>query len=192
MSAPDSEISVQYRVGFGNYVAFFGAWLKRSLFDRVSRRRLLVYAGILGVVQGGAMSMLALPLLVGGLPGPVFWAIIAITLVVTSFIYAAIFVFILGPLLQFLWHTGRYLFNPKVEQTVSLSTAGLTKTLVDAETTTTWRTVTALVETRKTLLLFTSRNAAMIIPKSAFASGEEADQFVAAARHHWEDAHSIF
>jgi hypothetical protein len=192
MSVPDSEMTVRYRVGLGNYVAFFGAWIKRTLFDKTNRRRLLIYAAGIGVVQAIGVSSIVKLMQDSYMPELIFWAMIAVVLVVTSFIYAAIFVFVLAPLLQFLWHIGRYLASPKPEQTVALSADGVTKHTLDTETTTAWRGVTVFVETRKTVLLFTGRNAAMIIPKSAFASSEDADRFTVAARHHWEDAHSIF
>lgn len=188
MSVPASEMTVRYKVGFGNYVAFFGSWLKRSLFDRTSHRRFLIYSLVAAALLAFSMWQHA----TGFITSSLGWIFVVVSIVITALLCAAILVFILGPLLLFIWHTGRYLFNPKVEQAVSLSSAGITKTSADNETTTEWRAVTAFVETRKTVLLFTGRNAAMIIPKSAFSSPGDADRFTAAARHHWEDAHSIF
>ncbi len=193
----DPAFQVTYRVGMANLNAFFGTWLKRTWFDRTSRRRFLLYWAIVTALIGiGLRSFIAdkhmwqsdlvINLIGGALGGIAFLLYSAvITFVLTQ---------VLGPPLIYLAQTATFAFGPMRKRVSRLraTPVGVDKTTDETESRTKWRDFTAVVETKRTVLLFTSRNSATIVPKSAFASPSEADAFAAFAKARWKEAHSVF
>jgi len=181
----DPAFEVTYRVGMANLNAFFGTWLKRTWFDRTSRRRFLLYWAIVTALIGiGLRSFIAdkhmwqsdlvINLIGGALGGIAF------------LLYSAVITFVLtqalGPPLIYLAQTATFTFGPM----------GVDKTTDETESRTKWRDFTAVVETKRTVLLFTPRDSATIVPKSAFASPSEAEAFAAFAKAQWKEARSVF
>ena len=113
-------------------------------------------------------------------------------LAVCGCVTAFILTFLVGPIFTYLAQLATFILGPMRKRTSVLkaSPAGVDKITGDIESQTKWRDFAAVVETKKTILLFTSRNAATIVPKSAFAA--EAEAFAAFAKARWEDAHSTF
>lgn len=195
MSEPYFDVT--YRVGFGNLNAFFGAWLKRTWFDRTNRRRFLLYWAVIAALIGfGLRSMmtsrdfwradLMVNLISGVLGGVVF------------LLYTAVIAFVLtqvlGPPLIYLTQAATFIFGPLRKRTSQLraDAAGIDKTTNGVAGQTKWRDFTDVVVTRKTVLLFTNRNCATIVPKSAFTTPAEAEAFAAFAHAQWTDARSVF
>ena len=68
---------------------------------------------------------------------------------------------------------------------IEISDSGITKSSEVTRIEIKWAGIYDVTETRKTILLFTNRKCALIVPKSAFASAEEATIFTTAARNYW-------
>jgi len=111
----DPAFEVTYRVGMANLNAFFGTWLKRTWFDRTSRRRFLLYWAIVTALIGiGLRSFIAdkhmwqsdlvINLIGGALGGIAF------------LLYSAVITFVLtqalGPPLIYLAQTATFTFGP--------------------------------------------------------------------------------
>jgi hypothetical protein len=54
-----------------------------------------------------------------------------------------------------------------------------------------WSAVYYLVETKKSLFIFTNRNCAMMIPKAGFADLDQANAFWSAAQIYWQQARAV-
>jgi len=194
----DPVFDVTYRVGFDNLNAFFGVWLNRTWFDRTSRRRFLLYSlGILGLLLLGMYPILS---------GSHFWpsdeiginaafgVFATVCLCLTCAFFGFVLVFIVGPFMTYGAQLLVFAVGPMPRRIsrVRATTAGVDKTTGESSAVTKWRDFTSVVVTRKTVLLFTNRNCAAIIPKSAFASPAEAEAFAAFAKAQWTEAQSIF
>lgn len=185
----------EYRISFGNQSAFVWAWLRKNWLGKKNRQRFVLYTGIIGLLMLFSIAP-AYGQMFTGLGNYLIWSAIFmfLTLGIGSALMAGIMVFILGPLLIFVWQSVSYLFSPalKRRQTVSLSTSGLTKHVGESSSQLEWTQIFDLVETAGTLLLFTNSNCAMIVPKSAFASPDEAERFTKAVQSNYASAKSIF
>lgn len=193
-----TTFDVTYRVGFAGMNAFFGAWQKRTWFDRTNRRRFLLYSGvILALAIFGARSFLS---------RPTFWphhqlglnliygAVFLLTSAIGCALVAFVLIFFLSPLLTYCAQLVSFVFGPMRRRTSRLraTATGIDKTTGSVESRTKWHDVTAVVETKKAILLFTNRNCAAIVPKSAFSSPEDAQAFADFAKAQWDDAQSVF
>jgi hypothetical protein len=185
----------EYRISLCDQSAFLLTWLKRNWLGKTNRQRFLLYTGIICLLMLFGMAPSYSQLFSGAGDYFVLLAIfMALGLAIGSAIMAAIMVFVLGPILIFVWQTISYPFGlmPKRIQTVSLSDSGLTKYVGETSSLLEWPAIFHLVETRTILLFFTNANCAMIVPKNAFATPENADQFAKAAQAHYASAKSIF
>lgn len=192
-----AAFEVTYRVGMSNLNAFFGTWLKRTWFDRTSRRRFLLNWAIVTALIGiGLRSFIAdkhmwqsdlgINLIAGALGGIAFLLYsAAITFVLTQ---------VLGPPLVYLAQTAAFVFGPTRRRISHLraDAGGIDRRADGVSSQTKWRDFTAVVETKNSVLLFTHRNSATIVPKSAFASPAKAEAFAAFAKAQWNEAHSVF
>ncbi len=191
----DPVFEVTYRVGIGNLNAFFGAWWKRTRFDKVNWKRLGLYA--LGIE---AMMLFATwPTLTSQIVAASFFdderrIILGILELTGSLVLALPLVFAVGPALTYAVQLATFTFGPMRRRVSHMraTTAGIDKTTGDIASQTKWRDFTGIVVTRKTVLLFTNRNCAAIVPKSAFASPAEAEAFAAFATAQWAEAQSVF
>ena len=190
----NTVFEINYRVGFGNLNAFFGAWWKRTWFDKTSWTRFAIYSLMVEVL----MLVSTWPTLTGQAVDSLFRPGLAIDLGIVELIGALVFafllVFLVGPLLTYAAQMAAFAFGPMRKRLTRLhaTATGVDKNTGAVESLTRWRDFTRVVETKKTVLLFTHRNSATIVPKSAFASPAEAEAFAAFARAQWEDARSVF
>lgn len=196
MSEPVFEVT--YRVGLGNLNAFFGAWLKRTWFDRTNRRRYLLYSlGTLGLLLLGIYPFISSSHFwpSGGLGIDVaFGAFAILFLCLACGFFGFVLVFFVGPFMTYVAQLLVFALGPMRKRTSHMraTTAGIEKKTGETESATKWREFTGVVVTRKTVLLFTNRNCAAIVPKSAFTTVAEAEAFAAFAQKQWADAQSVF
>ncbi len=191
MSEPVFEVT--YRVGMGDLNAFFWAWWKRTRFDKANWKRFTVYAlAIVGLLIFSLKSWISKSYTVGF--GPFFTVYITVFFAVFGLLTALALTFVVGPLLTYLLQLAAFAFGPMRHRVCHLraTNTGLEKTSKAVESQTKWRDFAGVVDTRRTVLLFTNRNCATIIPKSAFASPTEAEAFAAFAKAQWEDARTVF
>ena len=184
-----------YRIGFGNYNAFFGAWVKRGFF---TKRRLFMWLGLAFVMMffsiGGVQLLLSQINKTGQMPAGtfngLFWGIMAVATIVTSLLFSAFIVYVLTLPVIYMLQVAAFLVGGLRRRTqgIAVSAQHVTKTVDEAVSETPWPGVHTIVSTRQTILIFTSRNSAMVIPKSAFDTPEGADRFVVAAQHFWLEA----
>lgn len=193
MSDPIFEIT--YRVGFGNLNAFFGAWWKRTWFDGTSWKRFGLYTLGITVLHIVALhSYLAKPIFHVPVWDYIMQIVMGIVAVLISAAYAFILVFLLAPLFTYLAQTIVFAFGPirKRVSHLKADTAGINKTTDEIASQTKWRDVAGVVVTKTTVLLFTHRNSATLIPKSAFATPAQAEAFAAFAKAYWTEAQLVF
>ena len=114
--------------------------------------------------------------------------------IVLSAVYAFILVFLLSPLVTYLAQLAVFAVGPMRRRTTDLKVDanGIDKITGAVESRHKWSDFIHLAETRKTVILFSGRNSATIIPKSAFASPAEAQALTAFAQAQWTDARSVF
>lgn len=191
----DATLSSQdYKIGLGNYNAFFGAWLKRGFFTR--QRLYLWFAVTVGIIgmgfyqmRGhlGTFSFVKHP----GLSFEIF--LLGVSFVVGSLVYllfSALIVYGLSALLTYVSQLIGFLLGSATRrpQTVTITPHAVTKYIGDASSTLAWSNIARVVATRRSVLLFTGRNSAIIVPKRAFDTPEAADAFAASAQHFWTEA----
>lgn len=185
----------EYGISFGNQSAFFWAWLKKNWMGKKNRQRFFLYSGILCLLTLFSMTSSYKEILTGVGNNFIWFAMfMLLAFGISSALMAGAMVFLLGPLLIYVWQSVSYVFGSasRRRQTVHLSAAGLTKYVGESSSHLEWSRVFDLVETRGALLLFTNPNCAMIIPKSAFASSELAEQFAKEAHANYANSKSIF
>ncbi|MDV6332612.1 YcxB family protein [Asticcacaulis sp. 201] len=183
-----------FRIGFGAQSAFFAAWLRKNGFGKTARRRFLAYTGIVTLLM-----VFGIGANVPGLQSITYTVVfVYILLFIVSLIigalFAAIMIFLIGPIVVWVWMAVSYLIGPwpKRTQRLRLTDTRVIKQVGESEYSLTWKEVFDLVETRKTLLIFTQRNCALIVPKLAFDTPEASQAFVAYAKARWMDAKSVF
>jgi hypothetical protein len=186
-----------YKIKFENYQSFMGYWLKTNLFHKVNRNRFFIYTVLIAAMLGFSM----LPIMntafkdTGSFIGTepllaLYLAIFAIIILLFSALFAAILVYLLGPILIYGMQTAMFLFGPlrKRVNSIELSEEGIRKVSENKTSELTWPAVYNVVETRKSILVFTDRKCALIVPKSAFASKDASENFVSAAKSYWTAA----
>ena len=185
---------IEYKITIETFNDFFGAWLKRNLFARHRLKITALFAVallVIAVVTGWRTFQLMI--IEPNLP---LWLKISELVVflsaeaVFAFLVVAIPVYILSPIVSYLWLVLMFIIGPvrKRVNTAEISEQGITKTYEMHGHTTPWSAVYDLVETKKSLLIFTNRNCAMMIPKRAFSAPEAADAFFIAACTFWKRA----
>ncbi len=193
MSEPVFDVT--YRVGMRDLNAFFGVWWKRTRFDKTTVKRFAVY--------GLAITIMHIIALRSFITQPTFhnlaWdlalmAAMGVAALLLSAIYAFIIAFLLSPLIIYLAQLVIFIIGPARQRTIHLEvdTAGVEKTAGAIESQARWRDFSAVDATKETVLLFTGRNSATIVPKSAFATPAEAEAFAAFAQAQWREARSVF
>ncbi|ESQ75620.1 YcxB family protein [Asticcacaulis sp. AC402] len=181
-----------YRIAWPNYHDFVLAWVARFTLSRSNMIRFAVYAVIMAAVT-------LVPFLWGtslDAEGVVFFGVpveagmrglFIVTGLMTSFGFAAIFAFVIGPVFAYLWQSAAFLVRSPTTSTLTLSQTGLIKAGAHGETA--WSDVADVRETTATILIFTGSNHALIVPKAAFATPEAAETFFASAQSAFLRAH---
>lgn len=188
---------IGYRITFETFNGFFGAWLKHNLF---TRRRLiftLVFTATLIAIT--IITCWRTFAIIASEPNlPIWWtipifAVAAIVMFLFCFLIIAIPMYILSPLVSYLWLIVTFLLGPvrKRINSAEVSQQGISKSFEQHNHLTPWHTVYDLVETKKSLLVFTTRNCAMMIPKAGFTNLDLANAFWSAARTYWQQARAI-
>lgn len=183
-----------YKITFETFNGFFGAWLKRNLFIRHRFTVTLTFTAVLMIIVAvTGRQMLGLMI---NEPNMLLWikilelSLLFVLEAMLSFVIVAIPVYILSPIVSYIWLAISFMIGPvrKRANTANVSVEGITKSYATYSHTTPWSAVYDLVETRKSLLIFTNRNCAMMIPKRAFETPEAAQAFFAAASTYWHRA----
>ena len=183
-----------YRIGFGAQSAFFAAWLKKNGFGKIARRRFLIYTGIVALLLALGIGANIPGLQSVNVVSAFLYIILFIVSLIIGALFAAIMVFLIGPIVVWAWMAVSYLIGPwpKRTQRLRLTDTQVIKQVGETESGLTWKGVFDVVETRKTLLIFTRPNCALIVPKQAFDTPEASQAFVAYAKARWMDAKSVF
>ena len=102
--------------------------------------------------------------------------------------------YVLSPVMSYVVQLFSFVFGPMRRRTNSIrvDTGGFHKTANDELNTLEWSHVHEVVATKSSILIFTNRNCAVMVPKSAFATPDAADAFAQSAIRYWTDAKSIF
>lgn len=193
MTATDLS-ATDYKIGFGTLNAFFWAWVKRNNF---SKRKLIVML-ILAVLMALVAFLPMLPALVKDFhdsPFPLLLSGIFILFSGIVFVLmSSIIMYVLSPIMSYVVQVFSFVFGPMRRRTnsIRIDTAGLHKTSDGQLSEFAWFKVHEVVDTRSSVLIFTNRNCAVMVPKSAFATPEAADIFARSAVEYWTDAKSVF
>jgi hypothetical protein len=110
--------------------------------------------------------------------------------IVTAVILAYIvFIFLLHLMMSLLLYMSRGK-NPGVltTHTVTLNENGIDSVSATSNSHQTWSTVVEVRRSRKFIMIYTQQHAAHLIPISAFASREAADEFYSFAPNSWKDS----
>lgn len=183
-------LSATYRVDIPTLHAFFFAWFKRNNF---TRRKL----GVMAILTLALFAISVWPMLPGLFPSnasPVErtagMIIIGATLV-SGLIFSALVMFVVSPVLSYIVQMAGYAFGPlsRTSRYAEISQAGIRNNR-DAEFQA-WTQVHEVIETRKAILIFTNRNCAIMVPKSAFTTPEAANGFATAAQTYWQDSRTV-
>ncbi|MBW8881671.1 MAG: YcxB family protein [Asticcacaulis sp.] len=173
-----------YGVGFGNYCTFLWIWLKGFVASRSNLIRFAVYAAAIAAMFLWSWP----PIIVDGVEQPrdtTFWATAIGAGLVGGLLFGAMAAYLLAPVLIFLWQAIGYLFGPLRHATSQVTVSPDAVIKDHSSPGTPWNAVHAVTETRNTVLIFTRPNGALIIPKSAFASPDDAQAFYQAAESWW-------
>ena len=129
---------------------------------------------------------------------PIWWkiptfAFMAVAMLLFSFLIVAIPMYVLSPIVSYLWLVITFALGPvrKLTNTAEISQQGISKSFEQHNHVTPWSAVYDLVETKKSLLIFTNRNCAMMIPKAGFATIEQVNAFWSAAQNYWQKARAV-
>ncbi|MGN6423906.1 MAG: YcxB family protein [Asticcacaulis sp.] len=92
--------------------------------------------------------------------------------------------YIITPVLTYIHGVTQFAFGKavKVQHNLSISGEGVTKSSQLATVSIPWTSLYAIDETRSTILFFTNRRCAIMLPRTAFASFADSEGFLAAAR----------
>jgi hypothetical protein len=169
----------KFKLTLRDFSAFYAVWRKRNILFQTEARRLGLYMFLLAAVLlwNSRANMLSPDLSFGMKGATIVFYVIAIFLF--ALLLAAFLAFIISPAMIYIWQAVRFLIGPvgKYPQTLKASLEGIVKTVNETSHTTAWADVSDFVETKKTLLIFTGKNSAFIVPRSAFASDESAADF---------------
>ena len=191
----ETELSAtDYRIGFGTLNAFFWTWVKRNNF---SRRKLIVM-----LILAAAMAVMAVmpvaPLIVAAFrdrTAPLILSAVFGVFAILWFLFvSSVIMYLLSPALSYIVQVFSFIFGPMRRRinSVRIDPAGVLKTSNGEPNALGWNQVHEVVATKSSVLIFTNRNCAVMIPKSAFASREAADAFAQSAVKYCTDAKSVF
>jgi hypothetical protein len=104
----------------------------------------------------------------------------------TGLVYLILFLMLLLYLLVILFNLRGS--NPTVftSHTVTISDKGVTEITPVSHSEQTWNSVHDIQHNRDFIFLYMQRNAAHVIPRSAFSSSENAEIFLTQAKKHWK------
>ncbi|WP_189485759.1 YcxB family protein [Asticcacaulis endophyticus] len=180
-----------YKIKSENLTDFFTVWLKKHYFDKNLWRKLWISSAIIIAI----MMFVTVPILttmtsdLNDYPwlGPI---VIFFTILITCLaclLMTAAFLFVASPLINYLTQLLIFVISPvsRRENQVEITSSKLFKSSGNKDSETDWAKIYDVSETRKTILLFYNKNSAIIIPKSAFDSSDDADVFAKASSKHW-------
>ena len=191
----DTDLSAtDYKIGFGTMNAFFWIWVKRTNF---SKRKLIVML-ILAVLLAVTSFLPMVPALVKDfrdLPYPLLLVGILILLGGLMFVLmSSIIMYVASPIMSYAVQVFSFVFGPMRRRvnSIRIDKGGLHRTSNGEPSALGWNEVHEVVATKSSILIFTNRNCAVMVPRSAFASREAADTFAQGAVKYWTDAKSVF
>jgi hypothetical protein len=107
---------------------------------------------------------------------------------------SSIIMYVLSPLLSYAVQLFSFVFGPMRRRvnSIRIDKVGFHRTSNGEPNALGWNEVHEVVATKSSILIFTNRNCAVMVPKSAFTNRETADAFAQAAVTYWTDAKSVF
>ncbi len=154
------------------------------------------------LILAGGMAVLAimpaLPLLITDFRDgtiPLVMTVFFTVFGALSFLFvSSVIIYVISPVLSYVVQLITYIFGPlpRRKNSIRIDYEGLHKTSNGQASDFAWNKVHAVVDTRSSILIFTNRNCAVMIPKSAFATHDAADAFAQKALEYWTDAKSVF
>jgi len=187
--------SENYRLTFTTFNSFFLAWMKSGFFTRT---RFYIWFGLaitLAVVTFWQTRQVATQMFsdmnamaAGG--AAIFWLLMFVFTIIFYLLLSGIFVYMFSALLTYAAQAIGFALGSLRHrvQSVTVAQDGLVKQVDNAPHDICWANVVKIVDTKRVVLFFTGRNSATIVPKTAFASAEDADAFSAAAVSYWTGA----
>lgn len=169
----------QFKLTLRDFNTFYGEWRRRNVLFAREARRLGFYMLLIGaVLLWNSRANIVHPTLNAGTEKAES-LLLVIIIGIAALLMAAFLVFIVSPALIYFWQAIRFLSGPvgKYPQSLKVTLEGIEKTVNGTSHTVAWTDTGDLVDAKKTLLIFTSKNSAFIIPKSAFASEEAVSDF---------------
>jgi len=194
MTNQATSIAVDYKVRFGTLNAFFWIWVKRNNFTRRKLVIMLILAALMTVLSGQPIISAMWPDVVRGKISPLMICVFVVVMALTSIVMSSIIMYVVSPALSYIVQVLGYVFGPLRHRinTVDMDASGLHRPSVNGTGDLAWNKVHDVVATKSSILIFTNRNCAVMIPKSAFATPGAADVFAQSAIKYWTDAKSIF
>jgi hypothetical protein len=163
-----------YSIKVSDYSAFYRAYLRHNYWTLSRCLWTVGYAAFLFFVVFASKPNHAMD-----------WAdMIIMTVLAISVSY------IVTPVLTYIHGVTQFAFGKavKVQHNLSISGEGVTKSSPLATVSIPWTSLYAIDETRSTILFFTNRRCAIMLPKSAFASLESTVSFLSTARSYLAQA----
>jgi len=182
--------ATDYRIGFGTLNAFFWTWVKRNNF---SKRKFIVTLNLAGLLALTAFLPIG-PTPAKDYDAPPMPGIAILIFGLAFVLMSSIIVYVVSPLMSYVVQLFSFIFGPmrKRVNSIRIDKDGFHKTSNGEPNTLGWNQVHEVVATKSSVLIFTNRNRAVMVPKSAFATRETADAFAQAALTYWTDAKSVF
>ncbi|WP_303828010.1 YcxB family protein [Asticcacaulis taihuensis] len=162
-----------YRISAATYNSFFAVYLRRNLL-RLPRFLWACAYTLLLMLITASMHHFKVDV----------WDIITMSIFsfVTIYVLIPFGAYFVG-IIQFT--TGKM---PKVSHALSITEEAVTKSSPLATVTVPWSALHAVDQSKRTIFFFTNRSCAIMIPKSAFASQQAAQDFLSAAKAYWQQA----
>jgi len=110
--------------------------------------------------------------------------------VVIASVLAFAVMYVLVPIMTYLVGIIQFITGkmPKVSHNLSITEQAVTKSSPLASVTVPWSALYAVDQSKGAIFFFTSRNCAIMIPKSALASRQIAQEFFTTAKSYWQQA----
>ncbi|MDC7677607.1 YcxB family protein [Asticcacaulis machinosus] len=179
-----------YKIRLENLNDFFQVWIKTKYAQNIWRKFWIGSVVLIATMMFFTVPMLSTitadaPDIPGFAPAVTTFMIIFVSLVCCLF--TAIFLFVLSPLINYLTQLMIFIISPvsRRENQVEITASKFSKSSGHKHSETEWANIYDVSETCKTILIFANKNCAIIIPKSAFDSSEDADTFSKTSSKHW-------
>jgi hypothetical protein len=186
--------ATDYKIRFGTLNAFFWTWVKRNNFTKRKLVVMLALAAAFAVVAAMPVAPMIMTTLREGTV-PILLAAFFGIFAILYFVFMSSFIlYVLSPTLSYVVQLFGFVFGPMRRRvnSIRIDAGGFHKTSNGEPNALDWSQVHEVVATKSSILIFTNRNCAVMIPKSAFASRDAADAFAQAAVTYWMDAKSVF